>query len=56
MYSPMLQRHIALARVPLELTKPGSRVKVELAVNHRYEYFDAVVTRLPLYNPDRRTA
>jgi glycine cleavage system aminomethyltransferase T len=52
----MLQRHIALARVPLELTKPGSRVKVELAVNHRYEYFDAVVTRLPLYNPDRRTA
>jgi aminomethyltransferase len=56
MYSPMLQRHIALARVPLELTKPGSRVKIELAVSHRYEYFDAVVTRLPLYNPDRRTA
>jgi aminomethyltransferase len=56
MYSPMLQRHIALARVPLELTKPGSRVKMELAVNHRYEYFDAVVTRLPLFNPDRRTA
>jgi len=56
MYSPMLQRHIALARVPLDLTKPGSRVKVELAVSHRYEYFDAVVTRLPLYNPDRRTA
>jgi aminomethyltransferase len=56
MYSPMLQRHIALARVPLDLTKPGSRVKVELAVNHRYEYFDAVVARLPLYNPDRRTA
>ncbi len=56
MYSPMLQRHIALARVPLELTKPGSRVKMELAVNHRYEYFDAIVSRLPLYNPDRRTA
>ena len=56
MYSPMLQRHIALARVPLDRTKPGSRVKVELPVNHRYEYFDAAVTRLPLYNPDRRTA
>jgi aminomethyltransferase len=56
MYSPMLQRHIALARVPLELTKAGSRVKVELPVNHRYEYFDAAVSRLPLYNPDRRTA
>jgi aminomethyltransferase len=56
MYSPMLQRHIALARVPLDRTKPGSHVKLELPVNHRYEYFDAAVTRLPLYNPERRTA
>jgi aminomethyltransferase len=55
MYSPMLQRHIALARVPLDRT-PGSTVKLELPVNHRYEYFDAAVARLPLYNPDRRTA
>ena len=56
MYSPMLQRHIALARVPLDLAIPGSRVKLELAVNHRYEYFDAHVARLPLFNPERRTA
>lgn len=56
MYSPMLQRHIALARVPLDRTKPGSHVRLELPVAHHYEYFDAVVTRLPLYNPDRRTA
>jgi hypothetical protein len=25
-------------------------------VAHRYEYFDAQVTRLPLFNPPRRTA
>jgi aminomethyltransferase len=56
MYSPMLQRHIALARVPLALAAPGSRVKLEMAVAHRYEYFDAHVTRLPLFNPQRRTA
>ncbi len=56
MYSPILQRHIALARVPLDRTAPGSRVKLELAVNHRYEYFDANVARSPLYNPERRTA
>jgi aminomethyltransferase len=55
MYSPMLQRHIALARVPLD-HGPGSRVKLELAVSHRYEYFDAEVARLPLFNPERRTA
>ncbi len=56
MYSPILQRHIALARVPLDRTAPGSRVKLELAVNHRYEYFDATVARMPLFNPERRTA
>jgi hypothetical protein len=27
-----------------------------MAVNHRYEYFDAVVARTPLFNPERRTA
>jgi aminomethyltransferase len=55
MYSPMLQRHIALARVPLDMA-PGSRVKLEAGVRHRYEYFDANVARLPLFNPPRRTA
>jgi aminomethyltransferase len=56
MYSPMLQRHIALARVPLDRQEPGSRVKLEAGVRHRYEYFDAYVTKLPLFNPPRRTA
>jgi aminomethyltransferase len=56
MYSPMLQRHVALARVPLDRTAEGSRVKIEAGVRHRYEYFDATVTKLPLFNPARRTA
>ena len=56
MYSPMLQRHIALARLPLDRAKPGSHVRLEFAVSHRYEYFDAVVAKLPLFDPPRRTA
>jgi len=56
MYSPMLQRQIALARVPPDLAKPGSRVKLEFPVIHHYEYFDAVVARTPLFDPPRRTA
>jgi glycine cleavage system T protein (aminomethyltransferase) len=56
MYSPMLQRHIALARVPLDRTAEGSHVKIEAGVRHRYEYFDAAVSKLPLFNPQRRTA
>jgi aminomethyltransferase len=55
MYSPMLQRHIALARVPLD-SEEGTRLKLEAGVRHRYEYFDANVAKLPLFNPPRRTA
>ena len=46
----------AVAGVPVALSAPGSRVKLEWPVNHKYEYFDAYVTRLPLFNPERRTA
>ena len=55
MYSPMLQRQIALARVPLAMPA-GARLKLEVPVNHRYVYVDAEVGRLPLFNPERRTA
>jgi glycine cleavage system T protein (aminomethyltransferase) len=56
MYSPMLQRHIALARVRPELAAPGTPIKFEIDVNHRYEYVGAKTARLPLYNPPRKTA
>ena len=56
MYSPMLQRHIALARVRPALAAPGSAVRLEIDVNHRYEYVGARTARLPLYNPTRKTA
>ena len=36
MYSPMLQRHIAMARVRPDLAKAGSRVNLEITINHRY--------------------
>ena len=56
MYSPMLQRHIALARVRPALAAPGSPVRLEIDVNHKYEYVAARTARLPLYNPTRKTA
>ncbi len=55
-YSPILQRHIALARVRPNLATPGTRVRLEIGVNHRYEYVVAHTARLPLYNPERKTA
>jgi len=56
MYSPMLQRHIAMARVRPDLARPGTEVRLEVDVNHRYEYVKARTARMPLYNPARKTA
>jgi aminomethyltransferase len=56
MYSPMLQRHIAMARVRPDLGVPGSQVNVELTINHEYQTVAAEVTRLPFFNPPRKTA
>jgi aminomethyltransferase len=56
MYSPMLQRHIAMARVRPDLARIGTSVRLEVDVNHHYEYVRATTARLPLYNPTRKTA
>jgi aminomethyltransferase len=56
MYSPILQRHIALARVRPDLAKVGNRVFLEFTVDHHYQKVAAHVARLPLFNPERKTA
>lgn len=56
MYSPVLQRHIALARVRPDLSRVGTRVQLEFTVDHQYQKIAAHVARLPLFNPQRKTA
>ncbi len=56
MYSPMLQRHIAMARVRPHLATPGSKVNLEVTINHKYQTVGATVARPPLFNPARKTA
>ncbi|RPI21435.1 MAG: aminomethyl transferase family protein [Actinobacteria bacterium] len=56
MYSPLLQRHIGISKVRPELAEPGTRVQLEVTIDHRYDLVDAAVTRLPFYNPPRKTA
>jgi aminomethyltransferase len=56
MYSPVCQRHIALARVLPPLATPGTRVQLEFTINHRYQLVGAEVSRLPHFNPERKTA
>ena len=56
MYSPVLQRHIGLARVRPDLAAPGTEVHMELALNHSNTTVLARTTKLPLFNPARKTA
>ncbi|MEI7744144.1 MAG: aminomethyltransferase family protein [Chloroflexota bacterium] len=56
MYSPVLQRHIGIARVPVASAIPGSKVNLEIPINHRYVHVAAATARLPHYNPQRKTA
>ncbi|HET9260960.1 MAG TPA: aminomethyltransferase family protein [Acidimicrobiia bacterium] len=55
-YSPVLQRHIGIARLRPEHAKVGTKVGLEVTIDHRYEVVDSYVTRLPFYNPPRKTA
>jgi aminomethyltransferase len=55
MYSPVLQRHIGMARVLPEHAAKGSTVHLEITVDHEYLTVPATTDRLPLYNPARKT-
>jgi aminomethyltransferase len=56
MYSPMLQRHIAMARLTPEMAALGNTVSYEIGIDHQLYYVDAEVTRMPFYNPPHKTA
>ena len=56
MYSPVLQKHIALARVRPDLAKQGTKLNLEFTINHRYVQVGAHVVRTPFFAPDRKTS
>ncbi len=56
MYSPVLQRHIAIAKVRPDLAVLGTTVNLEVTINHQYSTVRALVSRLPHFNPERKTA
>lgn len=56
MYSPLMQRHIGIARVKPKYAEPGTTVYIEQTVNHEYINVPAQVTTLPFFNPERKMA
>ena len=55
-YSPILQQHIGIARLRPEHADVGHAVQLEVTIDHIYETVDAHVTKLPFYNPERKTS
>jgi len=56
MYSPVLQRHIGMARVLPAHSATGSELHLETTINHHNTTVLARTARMPLYNPERKTA
>ena len=56
MYSPVLQRHVGLARVRPAFAEPGTPVRLETSLLHHNTTVAASTTSLPHFNPARKTA
>jgi aminomethyltransferase len=55
-WSPLLKRSLALAHVQAPHFAAGTAVQIEVTVEHRRQRADAVVRKLPFYDPDRKRA
>ncbi len=55
-WSPLLKKSLALAHLQAPHFEPGTPVKLEVTVEHRREQADAVVRKLPFFDPERKKA
>jgi len=53
-WSPLLKKSLALAHLRAPHFAPGTEVKMEVTVEHRREMADAVVHKLPFFDPERK--
>ncbi|MDX1492776.1 MAG: aminomethyltransferase family protein [Longimicrobiales bacterium] len=54
--SSLLRQPLAIAKLPLDLSEPGTEVDLELSVLHRPTTVLARVHRMPFFDPPRKTA
>jgi aminomethyltransferase len=55
-WSPLLKKYLALAHLRAPHFAPGTRVRLEVTVEHRRKRAEAVVAKLPFYDPERKRA
>jgi aminomethyltransferase len=55
-YSPVLQRHIGIARVRPDLAVVGTDLRLELAIAHHNTTVRVTTTSMPFFDPERKKA
>ena len=55
MFSPILKKPIAIAKLPNDLAKPGTEVDIEISVIRKPHNVLATVQRMPFFDPARKT-
>ena len=55
-WSPLLKRSLALAHLQAPHFTPGTPVEIEVTVEHHREQANAIVRKLPFYDPERKRA
>ena len=55
-WSPLLKKSLALAHLRAPAFEPGTQVEIEITVEHHRERADAVVRKLPFFDPERKKA
>ena len=53
-WSPLLKKSLALAHLRTPHFEPGTPVEIEITVEHQRRRADAVVRKLPFYDPERK--
>lgn len=56
LFSSMLKKPIAIAKLPLDMTQAGTELEIEMTVIRKPVYVKAKVTKLPFLDPPRKTA
>jgi aminomethyltransferase len=55
-WSPLLKKSLALAHLRAPHFAPGTHVQLEITVEHQRKTADAVVRKLPFFDPERKKA
>lgn len=55
-WSPLLKQYLAMAHLRAPHGTPGTRVQMEVTVEHQRKRADAVVRKLPFFDPARKRA